>query len=235
MLGIIIQLAISWLLVWLIERKHLGVLGLMPTPRRLADFGIFLIATALCAVLAIGLRMYFGSEQWGINPALTFNLVMQGLWWNIKSVLFEELIFRGVLLYILIKRLGSVPAIIISAVAFGVYHWFSFGILGSVPQMIVVFITTGLMGVILAYGYAKTLSLYIPIAIHLGWNLTHGFVFSQGPIGKGIFVVTHQPAITVSWTIWFIVMYVPLITTLAVNYWLIRKKKPIIVRKPAVR
>jgi hypothetical protein len=61
------------------------------------------------------MRMYFADQQWKLNPALSANLILTGIWWNVKSVLFEELIFRGVLLYILIKRLG----------AFKSYHYFS--------------------------------------------------------------------------------------------------------------
>lgn len=225
MLGIIVQLAISWLLIWLFEKKDLGVLGLWPTRKRLADFGLFFIVTALCAASGFLIRIILAKETWGINPALTFNLVLNGIWWNIKSVLFEELIFRGVLLYIMIKRLGAVKAIIISAIAFGIYHWFSFGVLGNVQQMIGVFIITGVMGLIYAFGYARTLSLYIPIAIHLGWNLTSGFIFSQGAIGKGVFILKHQPVLSVSWFVWFIVVYFPMIAALVINFFLIRSRR----------
>src|SRR5687767_8357090 len=162
MIGIIVQLAVSWLLIWLFKKKDLRVLGLWPTGKRLADFGLFLIVTAVCATSGYLLRMYFAKETWAVNPAFNFNLFLNGLWWNIKSVLFEELIFRGVLLYIMIKRLGAAKAIIISSIAFGIYHWFTFEILGNVPQMIVVFFITGIMGLIYAYGYAKTFSLYVP-------------------------------------------------------------------------
>ena len=81
---------------------------------------------------------------------------MEGLWWNIKSVLYEELIFRGVLFYILIKKLGALKALIISSVAFGIYHWFTYEILGNVPAMIYVFFFTGVVGMLYGYGYIKT-------------------------------------------------------------------------------
>ena len=225
MLGIIVQLAISWLLIWLFEKKDLRVLGLWPTGKRLADFGLFFIVTAICVASGILIRIYFAKETWGWNPVFNFSLLLNGLWYNIKSVLFEELIFRGVLLYIMIKRLGAFKAILISSIAFGIYHWFSFGILGNIPQMIFIFFITGIMGLIFAYGYAKTFSLYIPIAIHLGWNFTHGFVFSQGNIGNGVFIVTHQPIMKVSWVVWFIVIYFPMIAAIVVNFFLIRRHK----------
>ena len=225
MLGIFVQLAISWLLIWLFEKKDLGVLGLWPTGKRIADFGLFFIVTALCAASACLIRIYFAKETWALNPAFNFNLLLNGLWYNIKSVLYEELIFRGVLLYIMIKRLGAFKAMLISSIAFGIYHWFTFEILGNISQMIIIFFITGIMGLIYAYGYAKTFSLYIPIAIHLGWNFTNGFVFSQGNIGKGVFIVTHQPVITVSWATWFLVIYFPMIAAMVVNFFLIRRHK----------
>jgi uncharacterized protein len=128
------------------------------------------------------------------KPVLDPKLVLEGIWWNIKSVLFEELIFRGVIFYILIKKFGALPAITISALAFGFYHWFSYEIIGNVQQMIIVFFITGIMGLLYAYGYAKTYSLYIPVAIHFGWNFTQGFVFSKGVIGNGIFISVKKPA-----------------------------------------
>ena len=43
MIGILVQLAVSWLIVWLFEKGNLNCLGLLPTKRRLTDFFLFLI------------------------------------------------------------------------------------------------------------------------------------------------------------------------------------------------
>ena len=225
MTGILVQLAISWLIIWFFEKKNLSVLGFRPTPKRLTDFILFFLVTAFFCSSGFLLKMLFAKEQWQINPDLSFSLILNGLWWNIKSVLFEELIFRGVLLYILIRKLGAVKAIIISATAFGIYHWFSFGVFGNPLQMLIVFVITGVMGLLLAYGYTKTFSLYTPIGIHLGWNFTQIFIFSQGPIGNGIFMpVNSQPFRTDSLIIFFIVTFFPLIFALLANYLLIKKR-----------
>ncbi|MDB5231407.1 MAG: putative transrane protein of unknown function [Chitinophagaceae bacterium] len=228
MLGIIVQLALSWLIVWAFEKRNLSVLGFRPTKDRLLSFLVFFVVTAFFCSTAFILKMYAGKQAWQLNPALSFNLIFEGLRWNMVSVLYEELIFRGVLLYILIKRLGTTKGIIISAIAFGIYHWFSFGIIGNVMQMIIVFFITGAMGLLLAYGYAKTFSLYIPIGIHFGWNLTQMFIFSDGPTGNGILVpVTGQPFRTNSYFIFFAVTFLPMIFMLAVNYLLLRRKRKI--------
>src|SRR5258705_10897801 len=161
MIGIIVQLIISWVIIWVIEKRNLSVLGLSPTKKRGLDFILFLSITALFCSSEFFLRMLFAKQRWQLNPDLTFNVILNGIWWNVKSVLFEELIFRGVLLYILIKRLGTTAGIVISAVSFGIYHWFSQEVLGNPVQMIIIFLITGIMGLIYAYGYAKSFSLYI--------------------------------------------------------------------------
>ena len=226
MIGIIVQLAISWLIIWLVEKKDLSVLGFFPTRKRISDFLLFFLITALCCASEFLMRIYFAKEQWQVNPHLTLKLVLEGTWWQLKSVLFEELIFRGVLLYILIKKLGVVKAIIISAIAFGIYHWFSHEVIGDPKQMIITFLMTGIMGLLFAYGYAKTFSLYVPIAIHLGWNLTKGFIFSEGPIGNGVFIQKQpQPQVTVSYFLFFIIMFLPILSTWIINFLILKRKK----------
>jgi uncharacterized protein len=225
MAGLLVQLAISWLLIWLFERRNLSVLGFAPTAERLKGFAVAFLLTAAFCSSAILMKMYFGERQWRVNPDLSWKITLEGIWWNIKSVLFEELIFRGVLLYILIRKIGARMAILVSATAFGIYHWFSFGVIGSVIPMIGTFLITGTMGLLLAYGYAKTFSLYVPVGIHLGWNLTQIFVFSQGSIGNGVFIeIDPKPFRTDSYIIFFSVTLLPMILAILANYYLLRKR-----------
>jgi len=229
MIGIIVQLAISWGLIWLIEKKDLTVLGLRPNKRRVIDFFAFFIVTAVFCSLGFILKMYFGNQQWQLNPQLSLALVSNGIWWNIKSVLFEELIFRGAMLYLLLNKLGVTKAILLSATGFGVYHWFSLGVFGNPMAMVMIFFITGTMGLLLAYGFTKSLSMYTPIGIHLGWNLTQIFVFSQGPIGNGIFMQTSAEAFrTDSYLIFVVVTFLPILLALSVNYWIIRKHNSVV-------
>jgi uncharacterized protein len=224
MLGIIVQLLISWLIIWLFEKGNLGFLGFYPTRKRLFGFALFFIVTALCCSSDFFMRMLFAQQQWELNPKLTASTILTGTWWNIKSVLFEELIFRGVLFYILIKKLGHTKAIIISATAFGIYHWFSQGSFGNPVQMLITFVITGTMGLVYAYGYSKTFSLYIPIAIHLGWNLTSSVVFSQGNIGNQLFTpVQPVPEVQVGYFIFFCIKFVPLLSAIFINYFMLKR------------
>ena len=226
MIGILVQLAVSWLLVWVFEKGNLSVLGLMPIRKRLIDFTVFFSVTASLCASGFFLKMLIAKQQWQLNPQFALQTIANGTWFNIKSVLFEELIFRGVLFYMLTKKLGATKAIVISAIAFGIYHWFSHELFGNPQAMIMEFIITGAMGVVLAYGYVKTWSLYIPIAIHLGWGIVQQVVFSDGAIGKQLFVeIMPRPIITVSYFSFFFMQLFPLVSVLLINYLLIRRKR----------
>jgi membrane protease YdiL (CAAX protease family) len=211
MLGILVQLAISWLIIWLVERHDLRVLGFSPTKRRISDFAFFFLIASLCCASGFILQTFFSNRQWMLNPELTGSLLS-----------------RGVILYILITRLGHTKAIAISAIAFGVYHWFSFGAFGNIPGMIFIFISTGLMGLVLAYAYSKTLSLYIACAIHFGWNFTQMFMFSQGNMGNGILIpVPNEPFRTNSLITYFGVTLFAMISVLLVTYLLLKRRKQV--------
>lgn len=224
MLGIIVQLLISWLLIWLFERGNLGVLGFYPAKKRLTGFAVLFTVTAICCSSDFFMRMLFAGQRWELNPKLTANLVLTGIWWNIKSVLFEELIFRGVLLYILIRKLGHAKAIIISAIAFGIYHWFSHEVIGNPVQMIITFVTTGVMGLVYAYAYSKTFSLFYPMAIHFGWNLTSSVVFSKSILGDQLFTqVQPVPEVTVSYLVYYCIVFLPMASAILINYFMLKR------------
>lgn len=219
---------LSWGLVWLYERNNLRILGLPVSKQRLKDFFLFLLITSACCATGFLCQMYFGGIRWELNPKFSTRLLAEGIWWNIKSVLFEELIFRGAVFYILIQKLGIRTATLISSAAFGIYHWFSYGIFGDAGQMIFVFFLTGTMGMLYAFGYARTMSLYIPVAIHFGWNFTQGFIFSKGSIGTGVLrPVNNESFRTDSYAVAFAVFLLPMISTLLINFYLIKRKKQV--------
>tara|TARA_R110002033_G_scaffold87607_3_gene137747 strand:- start:38 stop:748 length:711 start_codon:yes stop_codon:yes gene_type:complete len=184
MKGILVAIAISWLLLYLIEKTNILALGFLPITKRLKQFLIgFLITGTLC-VLVQYLGAYLKSSTWILNKDITTKIILKSFWWDFKSVLTEELIFRGALLYILIQKIGSTKSIMISAIAFGIYHWFSYGVLGNVMAMVLVFIGTWLMGYAWAWAFSKTKSIMLPLGLHLGWNFTYNTIFSGGPLGE---------------------------------------------------
>ena len=188
MIGILVAIAISWLLLYLIEKKNILALGFLPITKRLKQFSIGFIITGILCVLVQYLEAYLKSSTWILSEDVTSVIIINSFWWDLKSVLTEELIFRGALLYILIQKIGSKKSILISAIAFGIYHWFSFGVLGNVMAMILIFVGTGLMGYAWALAFSKTNSIMFPFGLHLGWNFIYNTIFSKGPLGELVLI-----------------------------------------------
>ena len=188
MIGILVSLAISWLLLFLIEKENILALGFLPIVKRLKQFLIGFLITGILCVLVQYLESYLKSSTWIVNKDITSGIILKSFWWDFKSVLTEELIFRGALLHILIQKIGSRKSIFISAIAFGIYHWFSYGVLGNVMAMILVFIGTGLMGYAWAWAFSKTKSIMLPFGLHLGWNFIYNTIFSKGPLGELVLI-----------------------------------------------
>ncbi|MEO6317102.1 MAG: CPBP family intramembrane glutamic endopeptidase [Chitinophagaceae bacterium] len=188
MAGIIVELIISWLLLWFICKKQLSVLGFRPTKSRIINLGVgFLIAASCCTLYQI-MTTAFINNGWILNKQVTGKKMLESLRWTFISVLYEELIFRGALLYIAIKKIGIVKACILSAVCFGIYHWFTFNVFGNPFMMVITFLMTAIVGLSWAFAFAKTGAVYLPIGLHFGWNMFSTIVFSNGNFGQGIFV-----------------------------------------------
>jgi hypothetical protein len=188
MLGIIVALLISWGLLWLVAKKHLTVLGIVPDTKRIRILGSAVLLSAVCCTVYHLLRTLFIDNSWYYNRSYTFSSFLQSCWWVLKSVLFEELLFRGALLFIAIQKWGVKKACLFSAATFGIYHWFSYSAFGNPAQMAITFLMTGIFGYVLAMAFAKTGSLYLPVGLHLGWNLANIILFSNGPLGHQMMV-----------------------------------------------
>lgn len=227
MTGILVALLLSWILLYLIEKKNLLALGFLPPSKRSKQFlSGFILSALLCTGIQY-LESFLRSAEWMLNPDINVAPVLQAIWWDFKSVFTEELIFRGAILYILIQRIGSRKAVLLSAACFGVYHWFSFGIIGNIIPMIAIFIGTGLTGYVWALAFAKTKSMLLPLGLHLGWNMVQNTVFSNGPLGELLLISQGGNELT-GWIslIHFMagMIVVPLIQLLYVKY-LVRDEK----------
>jgi membrane protease YdiL (CAAX protease family) len=110
----------------------------------------------------------------------------------------EEIIFRGVLVRILRDAFNAPVAIAVSSLLFGGIHALNpdatlAGEIGIALEA----------GVLLGLAYLWTGSVWLPIGIHLGWNLTGAAIFGNiisgtGGNGPGVVAMTvHGPAL---WT-----------------------------------
>lgn len=228
MLQLIVLLAISWLLIWLFEKGNLSVLGLTPTKERLKYFTILFIVSAILSATAFLLRMYFAKEEYIIAQSLTTKSILFETWYQFRTVLTEELLCRGTLLYILIQKIGQTKAVIISSIIFAVLHWINARVWGNLTQMIIVFAFTFAMGLLLAYSYARTFTLLIPFAIHYGWNLTQNYIFPDSALGNHIFtLVAPPPTVTISYLAFFTMLLLPKVSIIIVNYLIVKQHRQV--------
>lgn len=224
MLQLIGLILISWLIIWLFIKANLSVLGLTPTTERLKYFAILFIVSGILSSTTFILRMYFAEEKYILTSTLTLDSILLETWHQFRTIMTEELICRGALLYILIKKIGQTKAIIISSVFFAVLHWINAGVWGNLIQMTIVFLFTFAMGLLLAFSYAKTFSLLIPFAIHFGWNLMQNYIFPDTANGNHIFILaTPPPEVTISYLAFFTMLILPKISILIVDYLIINK------------
>lgn len=228
MLQLIGLLAISWLLVWLFSKKNLSVLGGQPTKERLFYFIILFIVSSLISATTFLLKMYFAKEEYTLNQSLTTEIFFTEIGKQIRTVLTEELVCRGVLLYLLIKKIGQTKALFFSSLFFAALHWLNSEIWGNGMQMILVFIFTFTMGFLLAYSYARTYSILMPFAIHLGWNLTQNFIFPDKATTISIFILASPPpTVTISYLAFFTMLLLPKIAVLLISYEIIKKQQQV--------
>jgi len=220
-----ILLAVSWLLLRF-EGKSLGTIGIDSQAVRARQFAAgFLVAGFAVLVQQLGLAAAAG-VSWQLNRDADAGLVAHGLRWNVNSVLYEELLFRGYLLYQAIRRLGVRRGVLLGAAAFGVYHWFSYGVIGNPVMMAFVFLFTGAFGLMLALAFAVTKSVALPIGLHLGWNLVSYLGFSAGPLGRGLFVPANGAARLegTGFAYFFLNMIVPMLFVASVSLFLTRSR-----------
>ncbi|AQQ67101.1 hypothetical protein Mag101_05175 [Microbulbifer agarilyticus] len=200
MLGVIVALILSWGLLRRISGEPVTVLGITPTWKRCNELLLGMGFMAIIAVINFTWQAHFKQINYEINPEYSVLDFFHGSFWVLRSVLFEELVFRGAILYLLIRYIGLIKACLLSSVAFGVYHWFSYEVFGAhLVLMIYIFLVTGMGGWMFAFAYAKTQSLFAPVGLHLGWNLVTAIIFSSGPLGNQWLIQQGEAVHTSDW------------------------------------
>jgi uncharacterized protein len=128
------------------------------------------IATLLVALLVMGSRILGQIRIEWTAPQHTFVEAAITLGLLIIAAAFEELIFRGYPLQVLMKGIGPWPAMIVMSLVFGLIH-------AQNPDASPLGIfNTFVAGVMLSLAYFKTRSLWFPYGLHLGWNLGIGTI-----------------------------------------------------------
>jgi membrane protease YdiL (CAAX protease family) len=104
--------------------------------------------------------------------ALTLGILM-------VAAAFEELIFRGYPMQVLMKGMGPWPAMLIMSSLFGLLH------VGNMNSSVLGVFNTIVAGMMLSLAYFKTRSLWFPYGLHLAWNVGTGMVVGFPLSGTG--------------------------------------------------
>jgi uncharacterized protein len=91
----------------------------------------------------------------------------------------EEVLFRGVLFRIMEERTGTVIALILSSLIFGLTH--SVNANATLWGVLSIALTGGLL---MTAAYVATRSLWLSIGLHFAWNFTHAGIFGVALSGS---------------------------------------------------
>jgi membrane protease YdiL (CAAX protease family) len=197
MLGLILLLSVTFGLSYLYFKNTVDVIGLMPNRNRIVLFGGGFLFASILVLLNCLIESSIFSAEWKLNEPVNFSLLGKATQYFFISVFTEELIFRGILLYIFIDKIGIKKAALISAAAFGTYHWFSYGMFGSgIIPMLYVFLITSLAGYVWGIAFAKSKTLLLPLGLHFGWNLINSLFQKSQPYGEIVFHQVSKAAIS---------------------------------------
>lgn len=139
-----------------------------------------LVGAFLLMSVIVGLVWLVGGYTiagWGGATSWPMLLFVAGL----QAAFFEEVLCRGILFRFLEEFGGSWFALALSSAAFGLAHIFNenatwFGAIAIAIEA----------GVLLGGAYMVTRSLWLPIGLHFGWNVTQGLLWDVPVSGSPV-------------------------------------------------
>ena len=157
------------------EARQPSELALRPALPELASGALLglVMMTVLMGLLAVT-GLYDITLSGGAAPPWA------GLGLALQAAVTEELWMRALLFRLLWRAFGPVPAFTIAALVFGALHLAN---PGASPLAGATVVAAGLMFCVL---YTVTGRLWVPIGVHLAWNLAQGYVFGASVSGAGL-------------------------------------------------
>jgi uncharacterized protein len=160
-----------------LDKRSFVSLGLVPNKQAILDIlvgiGITFTMMAFIFILALGMGwITFDGFAWqsdGYSLAISQSLI-----WLFIFVIVgwqEELLSRGYLLQNLRDGMTLFWGVMLSSLVFAIFHLFNPGTTWVSTMGIF------LAGLFLAFGYVMTKQLWLPIGLHIGWNLFEGVIF----------------------------------------------------------
>lgn len=154
--------------VRLVEKRPVSEMSAAGAPKELAA-GLLVGGGMVCAAIACLALL-------GAYKFTDVNVVGQGLIVGLAKMsfvgVFEEVLSRAIVLRLIERSLGSLAALVISSLLFGLAH-LPGDSSGALPVLIAV-----VAGALFGAGYLATRRLWLCTGLHVGWNFTLGHLFS---------------------------------------------------------
>jgi uncharacterized protein len=156
----------------LLFREPTGLEG--PSPWRKLAIGKAI--GGLLMSLAVAIPLLFGhgslhvsaSASWHFWARLSFNAMLLAL-----ASLAEELLVRGLVFQTLRRGVGDFMAVLLTGGLFGLGHWF------NPNSTLLAVANVALVGFVFGALAIRFDSLWVPIGVHVAWNLCEGLVYGQ--------------------------------------------------------
>jgi|GEM_PF-2852708 len=217
---VLLECILSWLFIRFFNKGNLRVLGLGPNSKNLVDFLLFILIGALSFFLDYGANILLRHDHW--IPYSGQVPIVQRIGLIFFGALFEELIFHGILFYMLVKKAGTINAIWISSLAFGIFNAINYQLWGHWTEFIKVLFLTGILGFVYGYGFIKSGSMVTALALHFGANLIAALLFTN-QMNAGLLILSHPENIKpLSFSLSLMVKILPALSTLILGMACIR-------------
>lgn len=181
-LQLLAALVATFWMTRVLDRQPIGAVGLRRYQGWTRDLaaglaaGAVLVLPPFVVLTAVGLaRIGLGSGRAGW--ALAFGLLTM-----VPVALSEEILFRGYILRNLTQAFGAWPALLLSSACFSVLHLSNPGADRSALPLVNIF----LAGVLLAYPYLRTGSLWLSVGLHFSWNFTQSSLLGMPVSGLAL-------------------------------------------------
>lgn len=176
-IGMALQVAAAILVMWFVATKIAGrpvhEFERQGAMRELAYGGIIgagIVTITVLVLLAVG--------AYEITNVTVGRGLLTGLLLGLGSAFGEEVVMRGILLRVLIGKLGTAAALAITSLMFGLLH------LGNPHSSLLGAIGIALQaGLLFGAAYLLTRRLWLAIGIHAAWNFTQTAIFGLNVSG----------------------------------------------------
>jgi len=167
----------------MVDRKKLKDLGLVSLKSKFTDIFIGLLLGGVLVVINVMILYLLGDLSFVTklnNPNIGMFL-LKGLGVFVVVSIAEEVMFRGYIMLSMKHMNKPWFSILVSAAIFSLSH----GALNDGASTVAV-INISLAGIMLAYMFYRSKSLYLPIGVHITWNYFQGFIFGVNVSGREV-------------------------------------------------